>query len=141
MSYRIGFCLREVDGLPTIMEGISADDISSSWLEPMKELSAQIRASAKEYVDEMPKKNCLTFAAMSEDTDEWIQELDDPFDLVDGADKLAFGCERSQEALGYGICHKLFTLAFVGFARLKYGADLVPFLSEERYLSEWSPTP
>jgi hypothetical protein len=123
------------------MEAISADDISSSWLEPMKELSAQIRAIAKEYVDEMPKELCLTFVNMSEDTDEWIQELDDPFGL-DNADELAFGYERLQEALDSGICHEMFVLSFIDFARVKYGLDLVPHMRGAECaesMCEWSP--
>lgn len=143
MSYRIGFCLREVDGYVTIMEAISADDRSSSWLQPMKELSTQICAIAKEYVDEMSEERCLMFANMSEETDEWIQELDDPFGL-DTADEFAFGYERLQEALGSGICHELFVVAFIDFARARYGLDLVPHMREAEQAAtmiEWSPTP
>lgn len=115
----LGFGIKEFGGKRMIheyMRGLMVVDEH-----PLEDLSLLIRARVREFVEGLNKAACLEFLSLSTNTDEWISDIEDPFNL--DIDRNFSEAEEKwyEEARASGVCHAFFVEIFRDLTRGKYG--------------------
>ena len=124
MTYTSGYAIGNFEGSPIIVDVVFADDGSIHSFGEVGDLTGRIEERVKEFVDGLSRESCLALFEVSKETDEWIDEIEDPFgiDLAEDLDDLPDG-ERKwyQEVVTTGVCHTFFKKVFNELAGQKYG--------------------